>query len=94
MTPSPLTRQTIQGAVEAYVLEFAETSGGRIEANVAKPGFITGSGRQIPNVPGLPNIPVADISAALLDQVVNGFEKDTLSNDDMIRIGQNAVTNA
>lgn len=42
-------------------------------------------------IPGLPHIDLPDVAAALLDQVVNGFEKDTLKNDDMIRIGQKAL---
>lgn len=33
------------------------------------------------------NIELADLSAALLDQVTHGFEKDILSNADMVRIG-------
>lgn len=40
---------------------------------------------------GLPKIQLRDMAAALLDQVVNGFEKDTLGNGDMIRIGQKAL---
>jgi hypothetical protein len=32
-----------------------------------------------------------DFAAALLDQAVNGYEKDTLFNDDLVRIGQKAL---
>jgi hypothetical protein len=32
-----------------------------------------------------------DISAALLDQAVEGLEKDTLFSEDMTRIGQKAL---
>lgn len=42
-------------------------------------------------VPGLPNIELHDIAAALLDQAVNGFQKNTLSNDDMVNIGQRVL---
>lgn len=78
----------VQGEAEAQILEYAEQSNGKVQSQIAKPGFITAPGRVMPNVPGLPKIELTDIAAALLDQVVNGFEKDTLSNDDMIRIGQ------
>lgn len=37
---------------------------------------------------GLPKILVSEIAVTLIDQAVNGFEKDTLENEDMVRIGQ------
>lgn len=48
-------------------------------------------GKPIRNVPGLPIIELEDVSAALLDQAVEGFDKDTLLSDDMTRIGQKAL---
>lgn len=39
-------------------------------------------------VASLPSICVQEISAAMLHQVVNGFEKDTLLNDDLAGIGR------
>ncbi|KAF2436235.1 hypothetical protein EJ08DRAFT_645241, partial [Tothia fuscella] len=33
------------------------------------------------------SVSLLDISAALLDQVVNGFERKTLMNEDLVRIG-------
>lgn len=39
----------------------------------------------------LPRVHVRDMSAALLDQVVHGFEKETLMSADMTRIGQKAL---
>lgn len=81
----------VQGEAESRILEFAEQSNGKVQSQVAKPGIIATPGRVLPNVPGLPKIELTDIAAALLDQVINGFEKDTLSNDDMIRIGQKAL---
>lgn len=53
--------------------------------------MIASPGKPSRTVPGLPKIELCDIAAALLDQVVNGFEKDTLSNDDMARIGQSVL---
>lgn len=81
----------LRGEAESRVLEFAEQSNGKAQSQIAKPGFITSPGRVLPNVPGLPKIELTDIAAALLDQVINGFEKDTLSNDDMTRIGRKAL---
>lgn len=79
-----------QGALEELVLEFAKQSEGKIEACIAKPGFITTGGRTPPPVPGLLSVALEHVSAALVDQALNGIEKDTLSNDDLIRIGQEA----
>jgi hypothetical protein len=56
-----------------------------------KPGLIDAPGAEKREIPGLPHIDLPDIAAALLDQVVCGFEKDTLSNDDLVRIGQRAL---
>lgn len=38
------------------------------------------------------NVDRADMSAALLDQVMHGFEKDILSNADLVRIGGSVTT--
>lgn len=38
------------------------------------------------------NIERAELSAALLDQVMHGFEKEILSNADLVRIGASATT--
>jgi len=38
-----------------------------------------------------PRIDVRPFAASLIDQAVNGFEKDTLLNDDLIRIGSRVL---
>ncbi|RYP89866.1 hypothetical protein DL770_004018 [Monosporascus sp. CRB-9-2] len=81
----------LRGELETQILAFADQADGAVVSCIAKPGMIAGPGRDLPVVPGLPKIELRDFAAALLDQVVNGFEKDTLSNDDMIRIGQSAL---
>jgi hypothetical protein len=65
---------------------------------VAKPGLINGPGRSRPfyerfflSVIGVPNVQVTEIAATLLNQVINGFEKDTLKNDDLVAIGRRAL---
>lgn len=40
---------------------------------------------------GVPSIRLSEVAAALLDQVVNGFDKDTLVNEDLVNIGQAAL---
>jgi len=88
-----------QGETENQVLSFASSHSGRVEATVAKPGLINQPGNIFHwfratilwFVASLPNISVVDISAAMLDQVLNGFEKDPLMNDDLVRIGQKAL---
>lgn len=87
-----------QGEAESLILEFAKKSNGAVEAAVAKPGIISGPGRETAlmkkvffGIIGLSKIRVYEIAAALVDQVVNGFEKDTLENIDMVRIGQKVL---
>lgn len=62
-----------------------------MQSQIAKSGFIKAPGKVVPQVPGLPTIELQDISAALLNQAVEGFEKDTLFSDDMTRLGQNSL---
>lgn len=88
----------LQGEAESLVLEFARKSGGAVEACIAKPGIINSPEKPKPmlqraffSLIGLPSVQVSEISAALIDQVVNGFEKDTLVNADLARIGQKAL---
>ncbi|KAI1445744.1 hypothetical protein F5Y02DRAFT_385209 [Annulohypoxylon stygium] len=88
----------MRGDVESKVLKYAEESKGTVEVCVAKPGMIDAPGRSglLLNAAktvgrvllGLPRVDVSEISTALLDQVVNGFEKETLQNEDLVRIGQ------
>ncbi|KAK8091031.1 nucleoside-diphosphate-sugar epimerase [Apiospora phragmitis] len=81
----------LRGQLEARILDYAEQSDGKVVACIAKPGMIHGPGMEVRTVSGLPNIELPDIAAALLDQVVNGFEKDTLSNDDMSQLSQQVL---
>ena len=78
------------------MLAFAAEHKGPIEACVSKPGLITKPGNYL-NLAfatvlkwaGLvPNVAVTEIAAAMLDQVINGFEKEPLQNEDLVRIGR------
>ena len=66
---------------------------------MAKPGFIAGSGRYwktivataLNIVMSLPKIDVEEISAAMIHEVMHGFEKEPLENADLVRIGREAL---
>ncbi|KAJ5438567.1 uncharacterized protein N7458_009565 [Penicillium daleae] len=77
----------LRGEVETLILSYAEQSHGRVESCVVKPGLIDAPGAEKRDIPGVPHVDLPDIAAALVDQVIRGFEKDTLSNDDLVRIG-------
>lgn len=86
------TNKLLQGEAETQILAYGEQSNGAVQSCVAKPGLIDAPGEEKRTIPGVPNIDLQVIAAALLGQIINGFEKDTLSNADMIRIGQEALT--
>ncbi|KAI0435879.1 NAD(P)-binding protein [Xylaria telfairii] len=83
----------MRGETENQLLALASELGG-IEVAVAKPGYITASGdlvrsamgTMVKMISGIPSINVADLVAAMLDQVVGGFEKEPLMPEDLVRI--------
>lgn len=40
---------------------------------------------------GVPQVGVTECAAAMLDAVLNGFEKEPLDNDDLNRLGRKAL---
>ncbi|KAF4811298.1 hypothetical protein CGCSCA5_v009887 [Colletotrichum siamense] len=86
----------LRGEAESAILALAEEHRPKVEVCIAKPGWITAPndymkmamGFALKWVASLPSICVQEISAAMLHQVVNGFEKDTLLNDDLAGIGR------
>ncbi|KAL7901089.1 hypothetical protein HDV64DRAFT_275901 [Trichoderma sp. TUCIM 5745] len=88
----------MRGEVESRVLEFAKDSNGAVEACVVKPGLIRDSqqGFKIINAfqdvatsfISLPIVYLNQVVATLLNQATKGFEKETLENADVARIGQ------
>ena len=40
---------------------------------------------------GVGNVCITEISAAMIDQALHGFEKEPLLNDDLVRIGREAL---
>ncbi|ETI25484.1 hypothetical protein G647_02257 [Cladophialophora carrionii CBS 160.54] len=90
----------LRGETENQVLAFAASHPGQVEVTVAKPGLILEPGNVLHwlmswllwVVVSVPSITVVEIAAAMLDQVINGFEKDPLMNEDLVRIGQKALS--
>ncbi|KAI0455124.1 NAD(P)-binding protein [Xylaria acuta] len=83
----------MRGETENQLLALGSELGG-IEVAVAKPGYITASGdftrtamaAMVRTVSGIPSIDVVDLVAAMLDQVIRGFEKEPLMPEDLIKI--------
>ncbi|KAK8133681.1 hypothetical protein PG984_005693 [Apiospora sp. TS-2023a] len=83
----------MRGQGEVMVLDFAKAHPG-IEACVAKPGLITSgtwkdtllsTGLKVTGLAG--SVKKEQVAAAMLRQVVQGFEKEPLQNDDLVRLG-------
>ncbi|KAH8652609.1 putative nucleoside-diphosphate-sugar epimerase [Tricladium varicosporioides] len=87
----------VRGKTESIVLGYAKQSKGTVEACVAKPGLIDAPGRMtivkrmfmtvVRTIVGLPKVDVSQIAATLINQAVNGIEKDTLLNQDLVSMG-------
>ncbi|KAF7941360.1 hypothetical protein BELL_0017g00150 [Botrytis elliptica] len=93
----------MRGEAESRVVDFAHASHGTVEACIAKPGLIDGPDRRQGLVGsvlstigrsliGLPKVDVSQIAATLLEQAVKGIEKETLSNKDLVRIGDKVLS--
>lgn len=88
-----------QGEIESRVLEYAAQHKGEVEVCVAKPGIILKPGyisqrivAAALNLTGIVgNLSIKEVAAAMLQQVINGFEKEPLENEDLKRIGTAAL---
>ena len=84
------------------MLAFAAERPGKVEVCAAKPGLITSPARPVQAVLAtvlkwvgvVPKVSLSEIAAAMLDQVINGFEKEPLENDDLARIGSRVLSSA
>jgi hypothetical protein len=89
-----------QGEAENQLLAIAAESKVGVEVCAAKPGWIRDasvSTRSImafalKMIASLPSVSVSECSATMLDQVVNGFEKEPLANEDLVRIGRGVLS--
>ncbi|THV46843.1 hypothetical protein BGAL_0355g00020 [Botrytis galanthina] len=93
----------MRGEAESRVIDFAQASNDTVQACIAKPGLIDGPDRRQGlagsvlsaigrSLIGLPKVDVSQIAATLLEQAVKGIEKETLSNEDLIRIGDKVLS--
>lgn len=86
----------MRGEAENQLLAFAAEHPGEVEASAAKPGLITAPGKLMTSIFAraasftgvVPSIDRGVIVTAMLDQVISGFESDTLLNDDLVRIAK------
>ncbi|TVY45275.1 hypothetical protein LSUB1_G000465 [Lachnellula subtilissima] len=91
----------MRGECETAVLDFAAKSQGKVQPCIAKPGLIDAPGKTGPlmsvvqmigrSIIGLPKVQRSEVAATLLHQAVNGIEKETLFNEDLVRIGGTAL---
>jgi hypothetical protein len=78
----------------------AAESKGELEVCVAKPGWITASTFSTRSlmafaarlVMPMRSVSVTECSATMLDQVVNGFDKEPLENEDLVSIGRRVLS--
>lgn len=93
---------TAQCETELMVLKLAVEHAG-VEICIAHPGVVTNSTTlsraalasmlRVINIftRAIPNVDRRALSAAVLSQAVRGFDKETLSNADLVRIGEAAL---
>lgn len=87
----------MQGETENQLLAFAAER--QVEVCVAKPGIILGPGQYLKCMMAtvleftgvVPSLYNEEVAAAMLDRVVKGFDKESLDNSDLRRIGQLAL---
>ncbi|KAK3990802.1 NAD(P)-binding Rossmann-fold containing protein [Cladorrhinum sp. PSN332] len=94
----------LRGDGENRILEYAQKNLGKAEACIARPGMILSSEKHgvvthaaigLGNLLlGFGKIDVKVLVAGLLGQVIDGFEKDTLSTSDLDRIGKERLVKA
>ncbi|EXJ77854.1 hypothetical protein A1O3_09013 [Capronia epimyces CBS 606.96] len=90
----------MRGETENQLLAVAAESGGDLEVCVAKPGWITAATFTRKSImafvlrwtASVPSVTVSEISAAMIDQVAHGFDKEPLMNEDLVSIGRRALS--
>ncbi|GAM38574.1 nucleoside-diphosphate-sugar epimerase [Talaromyces pinophilus] len=89
----------LRSRVENHILDFAKQPDSRdAQVCIARPGLIYAPGHMsaltvvastiMRSLIGLPRVELDEIAATLLNQAVNGIEKETLLNEDLVRIGR------
>ncbi|KAF5014761.1 hypothetical protein F66182_14144 [Fusarium sp. NRRL 66182] len=89
----------LRARVENHVLDFAKQPDGKdVQVCIARPGLIYAPGHMntltvvastiMRNLIALPRVELVEVAATMLDQAVNGIEKETLLNEDLVQIGR------
>ncbi|EEA18734.1 hypothetical protein TMatcc_010724 [Talaromyces marneffei ATCC 18224] len=92
----------LRSRVENQVLDFAKQPDGKnVQVCITRPGLIYAPGHMstltvvastiMRSLIGLPRVELDEIAATLLAQAVNGIEKETLLNEDLVRIGRRVL---
>ena len=89
-----------QGETENQLLTFASEHSPQLSLCIVKPGFITASGQYLRTAfstvlhytISLPKIDVRECAAAMLSEVVYGFEKETLENGELVVKGKKVLS--
>lgn len=87
----------MRGETESKVLEYAAAQpAGDVQAYIPQSGIIKSPGFLAATVgffasPVMPSVKIEEAAAAMIDAAVNGAEKNTLVNDDLVRIGRKAL---
>ena len=89
----------MRGETENRTLAYAAEHKDALQVCVAKPGLIIAPGEYLRSIGAaamnlmgiVPNLAVGEVSAAMLHQVVHGWEKEPLENADLVRIGRLAL---
>ncbi|KAJ5785554.1 uncharacterized protein N7503_010766 [Penicillium pulvis] len=94
--------QVMRCETENMVRKFPTQYGGT-EVCIAHPGVVTNSTTWLRSLlastfsvvnlftRALPNVSRDELAAAVLNQAIHGFDKETLSNNDLVRIGQSTL---
>ncbi|KAI4235191.1 MAG: hypothetical protein LQ349_003319 [Xanthoria aureola] len=92
----------MRGRVENTILDFAKQHHDKgVEVTVAKPGGIESPGREAISAPfttmletfgHTPTVHLSELAAAMIDQCLHGITKDPLWGEDLVEIGQRALS--
>ncbi|KAH6658498.1 hypothetical protein BKA67DRAFT_656687 [Truncatella angustata] len=90
----------MRGETENRLLAIASESKGALEVCAAKPGWITDTTFTRRSIMAfvmrlavsMPSVSVAECSAAMLDQIVHGFDTEPLLNEAMVTIGRRVLS--
>lgn len=80
------------------LLNIGEDSDGMVEVGIAKPGYIREpcpslkSAAAIAAGPVLEQVGLEACAAVMLEQAINGFEKETMENGDLKRVGERVLS--